>query len=98
PSPTFTFPYTTLFRSPIEVNAGVRIPSLSFWREIFKTCHEHGILTIADEVFTGLGRTGKFLGIDNFGVEPDIVCFGKGVGGTLRSEEHTSELQSRENL
>src|SRR5437867_6611882 len=68
---------------PIEVNAGVRIPSLSFWREIFKTCHEHGILTIADEVFTGLGRTGKFLGIDNFGVEPDIVCFGKGVGGTL---------------
>lgn len=68
---------------PIEVNAGVRIPSQSFWKEIFKTCHEHGILTIADEVFTGLGRTGRFLGVDHFGVEPDIVCLGKGVGGTL---------------
>ncbi len=68
---------------PIEVNAGVRIPSPSFWKEIFKTCHKHGVLTIADEVFTGLGRTGRFLGADHFGVEPDVVCLGKGVGGTL---------------
>ena len=68
---------------PIEVNAGVRIPSLSFWKKIFETCHRHGILTIVDEVFTGLGRTGKFLAADYYRVEPDIVCFGKGVGGTL---------------
>jgi 4-aminobutyrate aminotransferase-like enzyme len=68
---------------PIEVNAGVRIPGPSFWKRIFEICHEHEVLTIVDEVFTGLGRTGKFLAIDHYGVEPDIVCFGKGVGGTL---------------
>ena len=68
---------------PVEVMAGLRIPSDSFWRQISDICHDYGVLTIADEVFTGLGRTGEFLAIDHYGVEPDIVCFGKGVGGTL---------------
>lgn len=72
----------TIFE-PVEVMAGLRIPSPSFWKEIFKICKNEGVLTIADEVFTGLGRTGKFLAIDHYGVEPDIVCLGKGVGGTL---------------
>jgi 4-aminobutyrate aminotransferase-like enzyme len=72
----------TIFEA-VEVMAGLRIPSPSYWKEIFKVCRAQGVLTIADEVFTGLGRTGKFLAIDHYGVEPDIVCLGKGVGGTL---------------
>ena len=68
---------------PIEVNAGILVPTPSFWKDIFKICEKNEILTIADEVFTGFGKTGKFLGTDNYGVLPDIVCFGKGVGGTL---------------
>ena len=67
----------------VEVMAGLRIPSHSFWKQIFDICHKNGVLTIADEVFTGLGRTGEFLAIDHYDVEPDVVCFGKGVGGTL---------------
>jgi len=67
----------------VEVMAGLRIPSPSYWKEIFKVCKAQGVLTIADEVFTGLGRTGRFLAIDHYDVEPDIVCLGKGVGGTL---------------
>ncbi len=68
---------------PVEVMAGLRIPSPSYWGAIFRICKAEGVLTIADEVFTGLGRTGRFLAIDHYGVEPDIVCLGKGVGGTL---------------
>lgn len=67
----------------IEVMGGLLIPHRSFWKEIFRICRREGILTIADEVFTGIGKTGKFLAIDHYGVEPDIVCLGKGVGGTL---------------
>ncbi|MDE1852622.1 MAG: aminotransferase class III-fold pyridoxal phosphate-dependent enzyme [Thaumarchaeota archaeon] len=72
----------TIFE-PVEVMAGLRIPSAAFWQQIFGICKKNGILTIADEVFTGLGKTGRFLAVDHFGVEPDVVCLGKGVGATL---------------
>jgi 4-aminobutyrate aminotransferase len=46
-------------------------------------CDEHGILLIVDEVQTGAARTGKWWGIEHEGIEPDIVCFAKGVGSGM---------------
>ena len=50
---------------------------------IAKLCEEMDILLIADEVQTGIGRTGKFMAYDHFGVKPDIVTVAKGIGGGL---------------
>ncbi|MCL2111517.1 MAG: acetylornithine/succinylornithine family transaminase [Clostridiales bacterium] len=60
----------------IELDAG-------FVGEIVGLCKERDILLIADEVQTGIGRTGKFMAYDHFGVRPDIVTVAKGMGGGL---------------
>jgi 4-aminobutyrate aminotransferase-like enzyme len=52
-----------------------------FYREVREVCTEHGILLIFDEVQTGFGRTGKMWAAEHYGVTPDILVFGKGVGG-----------------
>ena len=46
-------------------------------------CKKHGILLIADEVQTGLGRTGKCFGFQNFGIEPDIISLAKAIGNGI---------------
>jgi 4-aminobutyrate aminotransferase len=55
------------------------VPAPHFLPRLRKLCDEHGILLIADEVQSGMGRTGKWWAIENFGVEPDIVCSAKGI-------------------
>jgi 4-aminobutyrate aminotransferase-like enzyme len=52
-----------------------------FYREVREVCTEHGILLIFDEVQTGFGRTGKMWAAEHYGVTPDLLVFGKGVGG-----------------
>ena len=52
-------------------------------KELFDYCHQHDILVIADEVQTGIGRTGKLLCCENFGVKPDLVSLAKGLAGGL---------------
>ena len=64
---------------PIQGEGGYIIPPADFLPELRLLCDKHGILLIADEVQTGIGRTGKWWGIQHFGVEPDIVCFAKGI-------------------
>jgi putrescine aminotransferase len=66
---------------PIQGEAGAIVPPDDFWPRIRKACNEYGALLIADEVQTGLGRTGKLFGVDHWGVVPDIMCLGKAIGG-----------------
>ena len=64
---------------PIQGEGGYVVPAPHFLPRLRKLCDEHGILLIADEVQSGVGRTGKWWAIENFGVEPDIVCSAKGI-------------------
>lgn len=64
---------------PIQGEGGYVLPEESFFPAIRELCDRHGILLIADEVQSGVGRTGKMWAIENFGVEPDIVTSAKGV-------------------
>ena len=66
---------------PIQGEAGAIVPPDDFWPRIRKACDEYGTLLIADEVQTGLGRTGKMFGVEHWDVVPDIMCLGKALGG-----------------
>ena len=54
------------------------VPPDGYWPAIAEVCHRHGVLLIADEVMTGFGRTGRWFGIEHWGVQPDIVVGAKG--------------------
>lgn len=64
---------------PIQGEGGYIVPPLGFFPKLREICTRHGILLIADEVQSGVGRTGKWWAIENFGVEPDIVTTAKGI-------------------
>ncbi|MBI9048198.1 MAG: acetyl ornithine aminotransferase family protein [Anaerolineaceae bacterium] len=64
---------------PIQGEGGYIVPEASFFPALRKLCDQHGILLIVDEVQAGMGRTGKWWSIENFGVEPDIVTSAKGI-------------------
>ncbi len=57
---------------------GAAVPSGDYWPAIVEVCRGHGVLVIADEVMTGFGRTGRWFGVDHWGVRPDIITAGKG--------------------
>jgi 4-aminobutyrate aminotransferase len=54
-----------------------------FMQELRKICDKHGILLVADEVQSGVGRTGKWFAIEHTGVQPDIVCMAKGIASGM---------------
>lgn len=69
---------------PIQGEAGVVIPDDGYLAEAYRLCREADVLFIADEIQTGLGRTGKMLACDYEDVRPDILLLGKALsGGTL---------------
>lgn len=68
-----------VFIESIQGEAGVIIPEDGFIRGIREACDAKGALMIADEVQTGMGRTGKWLAIEHTGVQPDIVTLAKGI-------------------
>ena len=65
---------------PIQ-GKGVTIPDDNYLRDAFDLCRKYGTLFIADEIQTGMGRTGKFLAVDHWGVEPDMVLLAKSLSG-----------------
>ncbi|HZH34244.1 MAG TPA: aminotransferase class III-fold pyridoxal phosphate-dependent enzyme, partial [Pyrinomonadaceae bacterium] len=93
---TISFIEHTLFKTttpPEEVAAivlevvqgeGGYIPAPpEFVKELRRICDEHGILLIADEVQSGMGRTGKMFASDHYNLKPDIMCLAKGIGSGL---------------
>lgn len=68
---------------PIQGEGGYVVPPFDFFHSLRKMCDRYGILLIADEVQSGMGRTGKWWAIENFGVEPDIVCTAKGIASGI---------------
>jgi putrescine aminotransferase len=66
---------------PIQGEAGAIVPPDDFWPRIRRACDEYGALLIADEVQTGMGRTGKMFGVEHWNTVPDILCLGKALGG-----------------
>ncbi len=68
---------------PVQGESGVRIASAEFFRTVRDVCSDNGALMICDEVQTGLGRTGQWYGIENYGVVPDMITMAKALGGGL---------------
>jgi len=66
---------------PIQGEAGAIVPPDDYWPRLRQICDKYGVLLIADEVQTGLGRTGTLFGVDHWNVTPDIICLGKALGG-----------------
>ncbi|VAW11346.1 Ornithine aminotransferase [hydrothermal vent metagenome] len=66
---------------PIQGEAGVYVPTEGYLSEAKALCEKHNVLFIADEVQTGIGRTGKMLAVDHENVKPDILILGKALSG-----------------
>jgi 4-aminobutyrate aminotransferase len=64
---------------PIQGEGGYVVPPPGFFPALRALCDRHGLLLIVDEVQSGIGRTGKWWAIEHWDVEPDIVCFAKGI-------------------
>jgi 4-aminobutyrate aminotransferase len=68
---------------PIQGEGGYIVPPPDFFPALRNLCDKYGILLIADEVQSGMGRTGKWWAIENFGVEPDIITSAKGIASGM---------------
>ena len=68
---------------PIQGEGGYRMPKPEFLPMLREVCDKYGMLLVADEVQSGIGRTGKMFAIEHFGVVPDVICIAKGIAGGL---------------
>ena len=68
---------------PIQGEGGYVIPATNFFPRLRQVCDQYGILLIVDEIQSGVGRTGRWWAVEHEGVEPDIVCFAKGIASGL---------------
>lgn len=66
---------------PIQGEAGVFVPSDDYLAEAFAACKQANVLFVADEVQTGVARTGKLLAVDHIGIKPDVLILGKALSG-----------------
>ena len=60
---------------------GAAVPPKGYWSLVREICDRYGVLLIADEVLTGFGRTGTWFAMEQFGVQPDVMCLAKGATG-----------------
>ncbi len=68
-----------IFEPVVGATLGAAVPPEGYLARIAEICRKHGILLIADEVMTGMGRTGKPFAVQHWGIEPDLILVGKGV-------------------
>ena len=73
--------YAAMIVEPIQGEGGVVVPPADYLKRVADACHAVGALLIDDEVQTCIGRTGRWFACEHGGVVPDILTFGKGVGG-----------------
>jgi 4-aminobutyrate aminotransferase len=72
-----------IFVEPVQGEGGYVAAPPVFMQELRRICDQHGILLVADEVQSGIGRTGKWWAIEHTGVQPDIVCMAKGIASGM---------------
>ncbi|HDO20575.1 MAG TPA: acetyl ornithine aminotransferase family protein, partial [Candidatus Bathyarchaeota archaeon] len=68
---------------PIQGEGGYVVPPPEYWGHIRKLCDKYGILMISDEVQAGMGRTGRWFGIEHWNVTPDLIAIAKGIAAGL---------------
>ena len=71
--------FAAVIGEPVSFSAGVAVPGEHYWPMLRDICDRHGLLLIADEVITGFGRTGKWFGMEHWGVVPDMMTMAKGI-------------------
>jgi 4-aminobutyrate aminotransferase len=72
-----------IFIEPIQGEGGYLPAPAEFLQGLERVCHKYGIMLVADEVQSGMGRTGKWWAVDHAGVEPDILCTAKGIASGM---------------
>src|SRR3989442_4747059 len=75
--------FAAFYIEPIQGTGGYVIPPDGYFEELTRILHEHGILIVVDEIQMGIHRTGKFWSFEHFGLQPDIVIFGKALTNGL---------------
>lgn len=68
---------------PIQGDSGIIVPPVEYVQGLVELCRENGILFVSEEVQQGFGRTGRWFGIEHFGVEPDILILGKAIASGM---------------
>ncbi len=74
-------PIGAILMEPVQGRGGLRVPPPEFLPALRELCDEHGALLIADEVYTGFGRTGRWFACEHTGTVPDLICLGKALTG-----------------
>jgi 4-aminobutyrate aminotransferase len=72
-----------IFVEPVQGEGGYVVAPNVFLQELRRICDRHGILLVADEIQSGVGRTGKWWAVEHAGVEPDILCVAKGIASGM---------------
>ncbi|WP_277555259.1 aspartate aminotransferase family protein [Halobaculum limi] len=86
-----------IIMEPIQGEGGYRFPSDAFMQEVAALADEHDVPLVADEIQSGMGRTGEMWGSDHYPIEPDVITGAKGmrVGATIASEDTFPDERSR---
>jgi 4-aminobutyrate aminotransferase len=72
-----------IFVEPIQGEGGYLVAPAEFLQDLERLCRKYGIMLVADEVQSGMGRTGKWWAVDHAGIEPDMICTAKGIASGM---------------